>query len=46
MKKALDYLYAMKQANEDMGSEPISIYEAIEELEDLKKEKDLLEEYV
>ena len=46
MKKALDYLYAMKQANEDMGNEPISIYEAIEELEDLKKEKDLLEEYV
>ncbi len=35
MKKALDYLYAMKQANEDMGNEPISIYEAIEELESL-----------
>ena len=46
MKKALDYLYAMKQANEDMGNEPISIYEAIEELESLQKEKDLLEEYV
>ena len=46
MKKALDYLYAMKQANEDMGNEPISIYEAIEELERLQKEKDLLEEYV
>ena len=34
--KALDYLYAMKQANEDMGNEPISIYEAIEELEALQ----------
>ena len=36
MKKALDYLYAMKQANEDMGNEPISIYEAIKELEEIK----------
>ena len=24
--KALDYLYAMKKANEDIGTEPISIY--------------------
>ena len=36
MKKALDYLYSMKKANEDMGTEPITIYEAIKELEDLK----------
>ena len=35
MKKALDYLYTMRQANEDMGNEPLSIYEAIEELEAL-----------
>ncbi len=33
--KALDYLYSMKKANEDMGTEPITIYEAIEELEAL-----------
>ena len=43
MKKALDYLYAMKQANEDMGSEPISIYEAIEELEELSIKDKLAE---
>ena len=36
MTKALDYLYAMKCTNEQMGQEPISIYEAIEELEDLQ----------
>lgn len=36
MKKALDYLYAMKNANEQMGQEPISINEAIKELEDLQ----------
>ena len=36
MKKALDYLYSMKKANEDMGTEPIIIYEAIKELEDLQ----------
>ena len=34
MKKALDYLYAIKCANEQMGQEPISIYEAIKELEE------------
>ena len=34
--KALDYLYSMKKANEDMGTEPITIYEAIKELEDLQ----------
>ena len=36
--KALDYLYLMKKANEDMGTEPITIYEAIKELEDLQNE--------
>jgi flagellar motility protein MotE (MotC chaperone) len=36
MKKALDYLYAMKNANEQMGQEPINIKEAIKELEDLQ----------
>lgn len=36
--KALDYLYAMKKANEDMGTEPITIYEAIKEIEDLIQE--------
>ena len=36
MKKALDYLYAMKNANEQMGQEPININEAIKELEDLQ----------
>ena len=35
--KALDYLYAMKCANEQMGQEPISIYESIKELEELQK---------
>ena len=36
MKKALNYLYAMKNANEQMGQEPIDINEAIKELEDLQ----------
>ena len=36
--KALDYLYSMKKANEDMGTEPIVIYEAIEDLEALQNE--------
>lgn len=31
--KAIDYLYSMKKANEDMGTDPIIIYEAIKELE-------------
>ncbi len=35
MKKALDYLYSMKKANEDMGTELITIDEAIKELEAL-----------
>lgn len=39
MKKALDYLYAMKNANEQMGQEPININEAIKELEDLEAYK-------
>ena len=34
--KALDYLYAMKNANEQMGQEPINIIEAIKELEELQ----------
>ena len=33
MEKALDYLYSMKKANEDMGTEPITICEAIKELD-------------
>ena len=36
--KAIDYLYSMKKANEDMGTEPITIYEAIKELEALQNE--------
>ena len=36
--KALEYLYAMKNANEQMGQEPINIYEAIEELENFQNE--------
>ena len=36
--KAIDYLYSMKKANEDMGTEPIIIYEAIKELEELQNE--------
>ena len=35
----------MKQANEDMGTEPITIYEAIEELESLQAEYEKLNEY-
>lgn len=34
--KALDYLYRMKQLNEEMGCEAINIDEAIKELEDLQ----------
>ena len=33
--KALDYLYTMKKANEDMGNEAVNIDEAIAELEAL-----------
>ncbi|MGJ0317694.1 hypothetical protein NG767_02975 [Aliarcobacter cryaerophilus] len=36
MRKALDYLYTMKNANEQMGQEAININEAIDELEDLQ----------
>ena len=45
--KALELLYKYQQADEIAGgymSKPIN--EAIEELEELQKEKDLLEEYV
>ena len=45
MKKALDYLYSMKKANEDMGTEPIVIYKAIEELETLMANYKHLDEY-
>ena len=37
MNKALEYLYRMKEANEQMGCEATNIKEAIEELEDLLK---------
>ena len=43
--KALDYLYRMKQANEEMGCEAININEAIKELESLKLYVKSLEEY-
>ena len=36
--KELEYLYAMKNANEQMGQEPININEAIAELEALQNE--------
>ena len=45
--KALELLYQYQQADEIAGgymSEPLN--EAIKELEELQKEKDLLEEYV
>ena len=44
--KALDYLYRMKQANEEMGQEPINIIESIKEIEALHKKIDVLKEYV
>lgn len=34
--KALDYLYRMKQLNEEMGCEAININEAIKELEEIQ----------
>ena len=43
--KALDYLYRMKQANEEMGCEVININEAIKELESLELYVKSLEEY-
>lgn len=43
--KALDYLYRMKQANEEMGCEAININEAIKELESLELYVKSLEEY-
>lgn len=39
MKKALTYLYQMKQVNEQMGCEAININEAIKELEALNNRK-------
>ena len=43
--KALDYLYRMKQLNEEMGCEAININEAIKELESLELYVKSLEEY-
>ena len=43
--KALDYLYSMKKANEDMGTEPITIYEAIKELEEYESDMDSYLDY-
>ena len=43
--KALDYLYRMKQSNEEMGFEAININEAIKELESLELYVKSLEEY-
>ena len=45
MKKALDYLYSMKKANEDMGTEPITICEAIKELEEYESDMDSYLDY-
>ena len=37
MKKTIDYLYRLKQANDEMGNyEAFNLYKAIEELENLK----------
>ena len=36
--KALEYLCSMKNANEQMGQEPINIIESIKEIEDLQNE--------
>ena len=37
MKKTIDYLYRLKQANDEMGNyEAFNLYEAIKELEDLQ----------
>ena len=47
MQRTIDYLYRLKQANDEMGNyDAFNLYEAIEALEKLQKEKDLLEEYV
>ena len=43
--KALDYLYSMKKENEDMGTEPIAIYEAIKELEEYESDMDSYLDY-
>ena len=40
MKKTIDYLYRIKQANDEMGNyEAFNLYEAIEELENLQNRK-------
>ena len=40
MKKTIDYLYRLKQANDEMGNyEAFNLYEAIEELENLQNRK-------
>ena len=47
MQRTIDYLYRLKQANDETENyEAFNLYEAIEALEELQKEKDLLEEYV
>ena len=40
MQKTIDFLYRLKQANDEMGNyEAFNLYEAIEELESLQKRK-------
>lgn len=40
MKKTIDYLYRLKQANDEMGNyEAFNLYEAIEDLESLQNRK-------
>ena len=40
MKKTIDYLYRLKQANDEMGNyEAFNLYEAIEVLEELQNRK-------
>ena len=46
MKKTIDYLYRLKQANDEMGNyEAFNLYEAIEELESLQAEYKEIKEY-
>ena len=43
MKKTIDYLYRIKQANDEMGNyEAFNLYEAIKEVEDLIQENKVL----
>ena len=40
MKKTIDFLYRLKQANDEMGNyEAFNLYEAIEDLESLQNRK-------